>query len=39
MTILLTGVTIIMSKKMSLTPYNIGYNIMKEGNTNDKNIY
>lgn len=29
MTILLTGVTIIMSKKMLLTPYNIGYDIMK----------
>lgn len=39
MTILLTGVTIIMSKKMLLTPYNIGHNIMKESNTNDKNIY
>ena len=28
-----------MSKMMILTPYNIGYNIMKEVNTNDKNIY
>lgn len=35
----ITMITMRMSKMMILTPYNIGYNIMKEGNTNDKNIY
>lgn len=39
MTMILTVITMTMSKMMILTPYNMGYNIMKEGNTNDKNIY
>ncbi len=39
MTLLLTEGTIIMLKKTLLIPYNIGCTMMKEGSTNDKDIY